>query len=179
MKKHLSLSRLHAFVPLALALHAPYPVLQDGQVLPVKIGSKNCKKGQIFQTAVAKTPASLQRGLGFRKNPLAKDEAMLFLFEEPTRVDMWMKDTYIPLDVVFFDAKGKGMKGFYMPVEKDPKDPKKIYSSEMPALLSIELPPKAVNFKKPGNLYMCIDMPDKDIKAEAGAKAPAASGAAK
>lgn len=34
---------------------------------------------------------------------LPKNEGMLFVFEEPRPVSMWMQDTLIPLDVVFID----------------------------------------------------------------------------
>ncbi len=32
---------------------------------------------------------------------------MLFLFAPPRRVDFWMKDTFIPLDILFFDIEGR------------------------------------------------------------------------
>lgn len=32
---------------------------------------------------------------------------MLFMFEEEKPQAFWMKDTYIPLDIYFYDAKGK------------------------------------------------------------------------
>ena len=34
---------------------------------------------------------------------LKEDEGMLFFFEEPQTVDFWMKDTKIPLDIIFID----------------------------------------------------------------------------
>jgi uncharacterized membrane protein (UPF0127 family) len=34
---------------------------------------------------------------------LAEDEGMLFPFEEEDEVSFWMKDTTIPLDIVFLD----------------------------------------------------------------------------
>jgi len=32
---------------------------------------------------------------------------MLFVFEEPKHVDFWMKDTLIPLDIIFIDSDEK------------------------------------------------------------------------
>ena len=37
------------------------------------------------------------------KTSLASDEGMLFIYEEPDTVAFWMKDTDIPLDIVFID----------------------------------------------------------------------------
>lgn len=34
---------------------------------------------------------------------LKDDEGMLFFFEEPDTIDFWMKDTKIPLDIIFID----------------------------------------------------------------------------
>ena len=49
---------------------------------------------------VADTVAARARGLMFRKR-LAPDEGMLLLWKKPRRVAIWMKNTYVPLDIVF------------------------------------------------------------------------------
>ena len=57
----------------------------------------------ISRVEVATTPAEIQRGLQGRQT-LPPDGGMLLLAGEPRNMRMWMKDTPVPLDMLFFDA---------------------------------------------------------------------------
>ena len=50
--------------------------------------------------------------MGVTKMP--DEVGMAFLFGEPTSIGFWMKDTLIPLDVAFWDSKGRIVATFTM-----------------------------------------------------------------
>jgi len=60
----------------------------------------------VFRIWVADTEAHREQGLMFVK-ALEPDTGMIFLFEPPQVINMWMKNTYIPLDMVFINGEGR------------------------------------------------------------------------
>jgi uncharacterized membrane protein (UPF0127 family) len=59
----------------------------------------------VFRVEVASTPRLRERGLKNR-NTLEQDASMLFLFTPAINVNMWMKDTRFPLDILFINGNG-------------------------------------------------------------------------
>lgn len=58
------------------------------------------KKDATIFLEVADTPEEKQKGLMNRPS-LKKDRGMVFIFRPPSSVTFWMKDTLIPLDMIF------------------------------------------------------------------------------
>ncbi|MEL6364555.1 MAG: DUF192 domain-containing protein [Pseudomonadota bacterium] len=58
-----------------------------------------------FVVEIADEPEEMSRGLMFRRE-LADDAGMLFVYEQPRRASMWMKNTYIPLDIIYIRTDG-------------------------------------------------------------------------
>jgi len=59
-----------------------------------------------FQIEIATTPRQMEQGLMFRRN-LAPDAGMLFDFVTESPQSFWMKNTLVPLDMVFIGPDGK------------------------------------------------------------------------
>jgi hypothetical protein len=77
---------------------APAPAPAD-TYFPIKIGDRTVRM------QVAALPAETQQGLMFRKE-LGPDDGMLFVFTRPQQLGFYMRNTTIPLDIGYLDAKG-------------------------------------------------------------------------
>ena len=58
-----------------------------------------------FKLKVASTPVARAKGLmGVKYMPT--NEGMIFIYSKPRRARFWMKNTYLPLDIIFIDGDG-------------------------------------------------------------------------
>jgi uncharacterized protein len=65
---------------------------------------KVCFKNNCFIVEIAKTQKELTRGLMFRGS-LQEDRGMLFIFQEDGNYPFWMKNTLIPLDIIWINEE--------------------------------------------------------------------------
>ena len=66
-------------------------------MITIEIGDKE------YKVEEAKTEEQRRKGLSDKKN-LPEDQGMLFYLDYPQSVDFWMKDTSIPLDIIFINS---------------------------------------------------------------------------
>jgi uncharacterized membrane protein (UPF0127 family) len=96
------IARFGALVALVLALASAPAVAADLQTLEIIT-----KQGvRTFSVELAKNDEERARGLMFRRE-LPEGRGMLFDFEREQEVSFWMKNTYIPLDMIFIRADGR------------------------------------------------------------------------
>jgi uncharacterized membrane protein (UPF0127 family) len=77
-----------------------------------------------FAIELAVTPEQLSQGLMFRRD-LPAGTGMLFDFGVPRQVSMWMKNTLVPLDMLFADRTGRVIyvEQFAVPGTLEPRGP--------------------------------------------------------
>lgn len=75
--------------------------------------------GILFRPELALT--SDQRATGLMNRRRAPKDGMLFVFPSDTTGGFWMKNTLVPLRILFFDARGKRVRALRMtPCREDP-----------------------------------------------------------
>src|SRR6201996_9018400 len=97
--------RAWGWVSVAVALYAfSGPGARAASIQPLEIVTKSGV--QVFSVEMATTEEEKTTGLMYRKE-LADGKGMLFDFNPEQEVSMWMKNTYVPLDMIFIRADGR------------------------------------------------------------------------
>src|SRR5260370_8158631 len=82
----------------------PFGRLAAAELQPLEIASKSGV--HVFAVEMASTPAEQARGLMDRRG-LPEGQGMLFDFHHEQLTSFWMKNTYIPLDMIFIRGDGR------------------------------------------------------------------------
>jgi uncharacterized membrane protein (UPF0127 family) len=88
----------------------------------------------MFEAWRADTPQTRAQGLMFVRS-LQPEQAMIFVYGSPQHVGMWMKNTLIPLDMLFVDSDGCVVKVH----ERAEPGALETISSDAPVVLVVEL----------------------------------------
>ena len=108
----------------------PTPAPSSGPAVILPSGAR-------YRVEMARTPEEQAQGLMFRES-LAPQAGMLFPFPEPGVHKFWMKNTMIPLDIIWIDSEGKVV---FVSSDTPPcrSDPCPNYGPETPAATVLEI----------------------------------------
>lgn len=111
---------------------ASYAAPSDERCL-ISLNSSDGKKIKI-NAEIADNDSEREMGLMFRKS-MDENEGMLFVFEKEKKLNFWMKNTYIPLDIAYIDRNGIINEIYHM----KPLDVSVTYNSIKPAMFALEV----------------------------------------
>jgi uncharacterized membrane protein (UPF0127 family) len=124
--------RRHLLVFALLLVALPAQALENFATSELTI--QTAGGSQKFAIELALSDAQMEQGLMFRRS-MPANAGMLFDFKHPTNVTMWMKNTLIPLDMLFLDDSRRiiDIRERAVPYSTD------IIASRVPARYVIEL----------------------------------------
>lgn len=127
------MNKLLLKIMLLLSMAVPSARASDLAQEKLIIQSGNAKHA--FVVEIADNDVTREQGLMFRKS-LAKDNGMLFVFRRYEEQNFWMKNTLIPLDIIFIDKGGEIIKVHSMAKPKDLT----LIPSGAPVAAALEIP---------------------------------------
>lgn len=87
---------------ISIILYFQYQKIADKNSTTIFTGAGPIK----IHVEFAKTPQELEKGL-MNRDSLGKNSGMFFIFPDEQARNFWMKDTLIPLDVIFVSPNGR------------------------------------------------------------------------
>lgn len=141
---------LGLFLPVLAAIHLVFPAWAlrgseapsaetgPGSDRPVFERTEIVLGGQKISVEIANTEELRARGLMYRKD-LGKNQGMLFIFDSEKLLSFWMKNTYIPLSIGFFDSSKELLNTHDMAPAITGEIRPRTYSSSGPARYALEM----------------------------------------
>ncbi len=103
--------------------NAPQESAPQENTPAVVLENKEGDKWEV-KVEIARTEREKQKGLMFRED-LAEDRGMLFVYDDAEVRSFWMKNTYIPLDMIFI-GPGKRIAGIVKNATPETRTPRKV-----------------------------------------------------
>ncbi len=121
-----------------LALALPLLALAACGTKTLVLSSFDGSKTATVNIEIADSPEEREKGL-MNRSKMESDTGMLFAFPEPQMMAFWMKNTLIPLEILYFDKDGNFINSLAM--EPCTKDPCPQYKAAAQAQYALEVNP--------------------------------------